>query len=319
MEKEFVGSALIHGGLVIGALLFMGLPQEDDAPAMGAVTVDIISSSLVTTNLTEVIESDATETLVLSGAQATISDVGDAPVVEPLVPQTPTEQTESIDALPSPAVSPTTAEVIEPSEASPSLAEPANAPVLAALNAETADIAPAPPALEPVEVSDEPRRIEPVMPVPRPPDLKLPRPAAEPPREQPASPPEPRAAPQQAGNGGNSDQDSAASRSTAGQAGQGSGGSADEARYPGQVERKVARALRYPSEARGAQGEAVVTFSVGASGGLLSLGIGRSSGDAILDQAALATVQRAAPFPAFPAGSARTSWDFAIPLVFSRD
>jgi periplasmic protein TonB len=318
MQREFVGSALIHGGLVVTALVWMGLPRQDDAPAMGSVTVDIISSSLVTSNQTESIESDATETLVLSGSQATITDIGDAPQIEPLVPETVVLQPDSITPL--------TAEAIEPTQQTEPLETTATADaaaseslVFAALNTEIVETVGAPPALEPIETSEKPQPVAPVMPVSRPPDLAAPKPAPRPSETKPVERTAPRPAPQQAGNGGNSDQDSAAARSSGGDGGQGSGGSADEARYPGQVERKVARALRYPNDARGARGEVQVAFTLDPSGSLLSLAIVRSSGDAILDQAALTTVQRAAPFPAFPAGIGRNSWDFSIPLAFARD
>jgi protein TonB len=86
--------------------------------------------------------------------------------------------------------------------------------------------------------------------------------------------------PQQAGNGGKSNQDSAAARTSGGQAGAGAGGTAEEARYPGQVERKVSRALRYPKDARGAGGEVTVSFAVASSGQLLRVGVQRSSGNA---------------------------------------
>jgi periplasmic protein TonB len=61
-----------------------------------------------------------------------------------------------------------------------------------------------------------------------------------------------------------------------------------------------------------------VSFSVGANGGVSAIRIARSSGYAVLDEAALATVQRAAPFPAIPAGAGRSSWTFSVPLAFSR-
>ncbi|MGB6969640.1 MAG: TonB family protein, partial [Methyloceanibacter sp.] len=60
---------------------------------------------------------------------------------------------------------------------------------------------------------------------------------------------------------------------------------------------------RHKPRAVGARGKATVTFSIGALGGLRSVGVSRSSGNKQLDQAAIASVRRAAPFPSPPAGS----------------
>src|SRR5262245_12184507 len=54
-------------------------------------------------------------------------------------------------------------------------------------------------------------------------------------------------------------------------------------------------------------GSAIVVFSIGMGGGLNSLSIGKSSGNARIDQLALATVRGAAPFPAPPSGPASFS------------
>ncbi|MCA0960574.1 energy transducer TonB [Salipiger bermudensis] len=89
----------------------------------------------------------------------------------------------------------------------------------------------------------------------------------------------------------------------------GSGGRSQEAgnaaasNYPGQVMRKLSRVPRPRMNARGA---AVVAFSITGSGGLSGVSLARSSGSAALDRAALQVVQRAAPFPAPPAGAQRS-------------
>lgn len=59
---------------------------------------------------------------------------------------------------------------------------------------------------------------------------------------------------------------------------------------------------RHKPKAVGAGGSATVSFAIGPGGGLRSLRISRSSGKAPLDQAALASVRNAAPFPPPPAG-----------------
>jgi protein TonB len=54
----------------------------------------------------------------------------------------------------------------------------------------------------------------------------------------------------------------------------------------------------------GQRGSATVVFAIGGNGALRGLKIGRSSGNARIDQLALATVRSAAPFPPPPSGSA---------------
>jgi len=63
----------------------------------------------------------------------------------------------------------------------------------------------------------------------------------------------------------------------------------------------------------GSAGTATVAFSIGPAGGLQGMRIVRSSGKPQLDQAAIATVRSAAPFPAPPAGVNPT---FSIRIYF---
>ena len=63
----------------------------------------------------------------------------------------------------------------------------------------------------------------------------------------------------------------------------------------------------------GSAGAATVAFSIGPAGGLQGMRIVRSSGKPQLDQAAIATVRSAAPFPAPPAGVNPT---FSIQIYF---
>jgi protein TonB len=97
-------------------------------------------------------------------------------------------------------------------------------------------------------------------------------------------------------------------------------GNAAVSNYPGKVVSKLRHVLRYPPEARGRRlnGVAQVQFVVGSSGDVGSVRLARSSGSPILDEAALATVRRAAPFPPIPEGAGRSSWTFTVPLAFMR-
>ncbi|WP_163566420.1 energy transducer TonB, partial [Klebsiella pneumoniae] len=63
------------------------------------------------------------------------------------------------------------------------------------------------------------------------------------------------------------------------------------------------RAKVYPQAERdrGQQGHAAVRFAITRAGGATGVALVRSSGNAALDQAAIAMVHRAAPFPPLPA------------------
>ena len=97
-------------------------------------------------------------------------------------------------------------------------------------------------------------------------------------------------------------------------------GNAAVSNYPGKVYAKLRRSLRYPSEAKRKRirGEVHVSFTVSRSGGVGGVRLARSSGSPVLDNAALETVRRAAPFPEIPRDAGRTSWSFTVPLQFTR-
>ncbi|MDC9823364.1 TonB family protein [Devosia sp. ZB163] len=160
---------------------------------------------------------------------------------------------------------------------------------------------------EPVEARAEPIKEQP----------KAEQPKKQPEKKQPEKKPPSRQA--NLGNGGAADADNAASKKSGG--GQGKkddGGSAAASKYPGLVEAKVVRAAKYPKKAKGDDGEALVSFVVGASGKLVQVALARSSGNAALDDAAIAAVNRAAPFPPIPEAAGRSSWSFTVPLYFKK-
>ena len=136
--------------------------------------------------------------------------------------------------------------------------------------------------------------------------------------------------PASSGGGGKSDRDvrrgSESQQAANGAAGQsasrraGTPGNAAVSNYPGLVAGKLRRSLRYPSQAKRQRlrGEVHVSFVVSKQGSAGSVRIARSSGNAILDSAALETVRRAAPFPAIPDAAGKSSWPFTVPLAFTR-
>ena len=113
----------------------------------------------------------------------------------------------------------------------------------------------------------------------------------------------------------------AASRSE-GRAGAGGhsefGGTANTSSYQAQVLAHLQRFRVYPPEARnaGIRGTATVRFSLSSSGSVISASLGSGSGAPVLDQAAVAMVRRASPFPPIPPGLGRSHMDFAAPVRF---
>jgi periplasmic protein TonB len=287
MQRALPGSLLVHAVVLGVALAGFTWPEADDAPAAEAVSVSIIAMSSVATNATELIESDATENLVSSGAVASV-----APAVQPVQPQTVAAVSEPVSALSPEPQQP----VVEPAEPRP----------LEPVEVETVVLTASASAIEPVS-SVELK----VAPVPqmlsqeRTSRPTYPKPEAQQPRPQ---------QPSQGGNGGANEADAVAAAGGAVQpASAGSGGDGAAARYPGDVLRKLRRVLR---STNGLSGEVVVRFTVLADGSVAGISIGRSSGNAAIDQAGLATVSRAAPFPPIPDGANRADWTFDVPLEF---
>jgi len=64
-------------------------------------------------------------------------------------------------------------------------------------------------------------------------------------------------------------------------------------------------------------GTAVVRFKVGPTGGLISREIVTSSGSKVLDDAALASIDKASPFPPMPKDLQRDDIEISVPFKFS--
>jgi protein TonB len=89
-------------------------------------------------------------------------------------------------------------------------------------------------------------------------------------------------------------------------------GNALEARYSGEIQKRLARANRRVSKSIQAQARnnARVVFVVAADGSISDLQLAESSGSAELDQFALTLVRKQAPFPPIPPETGRSSWVF---------
>jgi protein TonB len=338
MRYALGGSALVHAAIFGTALIGFAWPEPDDAPAPGALTVDIVTISNVSTNSTEVLTSSAPQNLVSAGAEAS------PPVLEAIKPQTTEQLTETVLEPIEPEAVQTTSEALPPTEpeqikamSAPSVepaASIAQSEILttAMLAAEPAE-AVAPVAVEPASPENQsaviaPQSVTDAKVAPMPQTLSFKRPSAPTPRE-PAQPqreiaqqkpaPSRQRPPSQAGNGGQNQADAAAAPARGQGGGAGSGGSADTASWERQVQRRLNGALRYPRSGNGARGEVVVRFTVAAQGDASGMRVVQSSGNPVLDQAALDTVSRAAPFPPIPAGAGFAHKTFDFPLGFVRN
>jgi len=92
-----------------------------------------------------------------------------------------------------------------------------------------------------------------------------------------------------------------------------------EADYFSLVNAHLARAKRYPREARQARQQGVVTvrFTVGRDGRVSNATIRTSSGHELLDAATLELLVRVAPLPRFPRSMVRDSVTLTLPIEYS--
>ena len=84
------------------------------------------------------------------------------------------------------------------------------------------------------------------------------------------------------------------------------------------VQRKIQEARLYPDEAKrlGKQGTAEVKFTLSRDGSVTGVNLIGSSGERLLDEEAVSTIKRAAPYPAFPEAIKDTSFPLQVAIVF---
>ena len=89
-------------------------------------------------------------------------------------------------------------------------------------------------------------------------------------------------------------------------------------KYLDDIRKLIELAKQYPRMARmrGLEGTSFVTFKITVEGSVEEVGIERSSSYQILDEAAIRTVRRAAPFPSFPSDLNAKQLQLSIPLIF---
>jgi protein TonB len=89
------------------------------------------------------------------------------------------------------------------------------------------------------------------------------------------------------------------------------------ARWERSLVARIERFKRYPPQAEGRFGVAMVAFTIDRNGRLLSARIIKGSGSAILDDEGLAILQRASPFPLPPTGVAEDRLSFVLPIRYA--
>ncbi len=91
-----------------------------------------------------------------------------------------------------------------------------------------------------------------------------------------------------------------------------------KASWGAKIRARIERRKEYPAKADGASGKVALALVIGRDGRLISVKVARSSGHAVLDQAALKAVERAGRFPAAPKGLTEGSYAFALSIGFKK-
>ncbi|MGO3929417.1 energy transducer TonB [Rhodopseudomonas pseudopalustris] len=206
-----------------------------------------------------------------------------------------------------------------PSHAAPSAKSPDIAPGPEMQQAEAAE--PPPPQLQP---EPQPEQLPPTPPqhtaaVTAPPE---PKPQAKP--EPQAKPPEPakpvKKPPRKQAEAAAPHTSAPPAADRVGRAAAATAGEQAAAALPSYRDRLAAhlqRYKRYPAEANGANGTAMLSFTVGRHGEVLRASLAHSSGSSALDAETLAMIRRAQPLPAFPPEMSQGSLSFTVPVRFS--
>ncbi|WP_026757651.1 TonB family protein [Sediminimonas qiaohouensis] len=90
-----------------------------------------------------------------------------------------------------------------------------------------------------------------------------------------------------------------------------------QAVWGAKVRSRIERAKRYP-RGTNASGQVSLAISISRTGALLGVNLRRSSGNPVLDQAALDAVRRAGRFPPAPRELPRDAYTFALAIVLKR-
>ncbi|MCZ4260666.1 TonB family protein [Limimaricola sp. G21655-S1] len=255
------------------------------------------------------------ETVTLAAADAQIaalvdawerpSETGEIAQPMPIAPPVP-----QMPKMPAPAAPVAPAMPTGPGLAVPQAPELPAAPEIDTISAEPLPSEPQQPMTEPPKDRPQPRPERPPELAPKP----EPKPELTPQREPQRQASEPRQAQRAAGSGGGAQAGAAQQQAAPGL----SPGQVQSltAQWGAQLRSQIERRKRYPNAARGASGQVTVRITVDRRGRLTGLALVGSSGNAVLDQAALNAVQ-AARLPAAPQGLNNPSYSFTLPMLFN--
>ena len=104
MRYALPGSLLVHAGIFGVAFVGFAWPQPEDAPPPGAVTVDIISVTSVSTNETSNVEDGSAENLISAGGEIVATTPSET--LEPVEPETQVAEVPVEQAVPPETVEP---------------------------------------------------------------------------------------------------------------------------------------------------------------------------------------------------------------------
>ena len=288
--------------------------QAPEMAALGSSFADLVRSSNSFEPVTTDDDADpvATDVLRNDTPSETIDPVEPVETTATTVPETVLAPSEIPSASTTPIQPVKTAASTEPQLIKPLEAETV-APVSPEIKqAKTSEVQPA----KPTEVIESVKKPKPVpKPKPKPKQKPKPKPKAEKAKKQTKSS-------KKAGNS-NIDSKAGSQKGKASTKASPSGnskskstsrktGNAAVSNYPGKVYSKIARTRQ---KRAGGRGVARVSFQVSPNGRATGVSLAKSSGNKRVDNAAIAHVKRASPFPKPPAG-ARTR--FVIPIEFRR-
>jgi protein TonB len=297
LGAAFLVALALHVG-ALAAMAFWPTRNDRSPPGEQEITIDLAPAME---------QAEAVTAAAASAPADVLAEAKEVAAAEPVLTETPPEETTEIVEEAAQARPPEAAEPVkpgEPLEAMPAEAVPAEAPA-----AEPEVMAALPPPQETVvakELEAKPRS-KPVKPPPAKKPPPKPRPA---PREAVA---ERRAAPSIPREG-----QASSSRENTG----GGAASADPNafnRYAAQLAAALRSRLRYPESARaqGLTGVATVRFTMQRSGQIVSAVVVRSAGLGILDQAALAAAAPGTSLPPAPDSVPQPQFTFEVPLRFN--
>lgn len=323
----FLGlSAAVHAGVMAGLGDPSGGPQGQGAGGSDRVTLQAAPESLaaLVEHWTEAPEPAPTpvalQAQTLPAAPRPPAAVSAAPraalpfLPDPMLPDTTPQASGPAPALSRPALPPgppalhmatpepsatlqRQAEIAAPTRIAPRLITP-EAPA----DPDVATVAPPPPRSTALATATSPR----------PPQRPVEPPRAASPTQRSAPPSAPQPARVAAGSGSGATQGAGATATQAPATLSAAQQQSLMAQWGGQI---MARIERARPRVR-ASGQVVLALQVSRGGQLAGLSVARSSGDPVLDEAAMTAVRRAGTFPAAPAGLTEASYGFSLPIRF---